>query len=43
VLLVDGVCMLVNIVITEPTSWAIIFCGVVAIIVVQTKDGFSCD
>jgi hypothetical protein len=43
VLLVDGVYILVDVVITDPTLWTIFFCGVIAIIMAQAKDGFYHD
>ncbi len=46
--LVDGVCTLTDVVITNPVqidliSWATLSCGVVAIVVVHAKDGLYCN
>jgi len=43
VLLVDGVCMLVEVVTTDPTLWTVFFRGATVIIMAQAKDGFYHD
>ncbi len=48
ILSIDGICMLANVVIVDPTqaylvSWLVIYCGVAVIVIVQVKEGFYCD